>query len=173
MFKLSRRLTSNKPVVRAPPTPTGLPALRAKLTEKKGVKRMVVEKRKSDSLLDTGGVMFKVQGQFSGVFIASSIYAFYMAYFDVDLDELITPHQKATLEAAYFKMGASHLAWGVVFMPGSSLLFGRLLFRAKNWRQKRDVIHSMNKIGLYRFLIIYLIIIKKSIKIPRSNGSFN
>lgn len=147
MFKLSRRVNSNKPVVRAPPSPTGLPAIRAKLTEKKGVKRMVVEKRKSDTLLDTGGVMYKVQGQFSGVFVASSLYAFYMAHCDVDLDELIPPHEKATLEAAYFKMGASHLAWGIVFMPGSSLLFGRLLFRVKNLRQKRDVMHSMKKIG--------------------------
>ena len=65
MLKLVLRYSSNKPV-KAKPKPTGLPAFRAKLNEKKSVKRMVLEKRKSDVLLDKGGTMFKVQAQFSG-----------------------------------------------------------------------------------------------------------
>ena len=67
MIKLVLRYSSNKPV-KAKPQPTGLPAFRAKLNEKKSVKRMVLEKRKSDVLLDKGGTMFKVQAQFSGIF---------------------------------------------------------------------------------------------------------
>ena len=70
MIKLVLRYSSNKPV-KAKPQPTGLPAFRAKLNEKKSVKRMVLEKRKSDVLLDKGGTMFKVQAQFSGIFFSS------------------------------------------------------------------------------------------------------
>ena len=65
MIKLIIRYASNKPV-KAKPRPAGLPAFRAKLNEKKSVKRMVLEKRKSDVLLDKGGAMFKVQAQVSG-----------------------------------------------------------------------------------------------------------
>ena len=71
--------------------------------------------------------------------LAGSLYAFYMAYLDEDLDELLSPNEKASLEAAYFKFGASQLAYGIVFLPGSTLLFGRLLFRLKNFRQKSRI----------------------------------
>merc|ERR1711951_306918 len=96
MIKLVLRYSSNKPV-KAKPQPTGLPAFRAKLNEKKSVKRMVLEKRKSDVLLDKGGTMFKVQAQFSAVMLAGSLYAFYMAYLDEDLDELLSSNEKASL----------------------------------------------------------------------------
>jgi len=107
---------------------------------------MVLEKRKSDVLLDKGGTMFKVQAQFSGVMLASSLYAFYMAYLDEDLDELLLPNEKASLDAAYFKFGASHLTYGIVFLPGSTLLFGRFLFRLKKLRQKSSALTSMKNI---------------------------
>ena len=71
--------------------------------------------------------------------LASSLYAFYMAYLDEDLDELLLPNEKASLDAAYFKFGASHLTYGIVFLPGSTLLFGRFLFRLKKLRQKSRI----------------------------------
>ena len=71
--------------------------------------------------------------------LAGSLYAFYMAYLDEDLDELLSSNEKASLEAAYFKFGASQLAYGIAFLPGSTLLFGRLLFRLKNFRQKSRI----------------------------------
>ena len=55
-----------KPVVKAPAEETSLPGRLKKLREKKSVKRIVVEKQKSDNMLSTRGHMFKVQAQFSG-----------------------------------------------------------------------------------------------------------
>ena len=53
-------------MVKAPAEETSLPGRLRKLREKKSVKRIVVEKQKSDNMLSTRGHMFKVQAQFSG-----------------------------------------------------------------------------------------------------------
>ena len=66
ILRLLLRRSSNKPVVKAPAEQTSLPGRLKKLREKKSVKRIVVEKQKSDNMLSTRGHMFKVQAQFSG-----------------------------------------------------------------------------------------------------------
>ena len=78
--------------------------------------------------------MFQIQSQLSTLCAISSAYAFYHAYLTDDIDGILLDEEKIALEAAHFKFGVKHLAFSILFLPGSSLIFGRFLFRMKNFK---------------------------------------
>ena len=92
-----------------------------------------------------------------GVFGVSSIYAFYMAYLHDDLDEEISEFEKSAEKAAFFKFGCSHAAFAIFMSPGPSLLFGRFLFRVKNFRQSRAALKTANSIVIRKTSKIWLL----------------
>merc|ERR1712168_217308 len=133
MIRISiiKRLKSNKPIVQSE---SNVPSsFVKKISKKKNLKQVVYEKKKSDSILNEGR-MFQIQSQLSSLLMCSSAYAFYHAYLIDDIDCILDTKEKIALEAAYFKFGTKHLAFSLLFLPGSSLIFGRFLFRIKNFR---------------------------------------
>jgi len=86
--------------------------------------------------------MFQIQSQLSTLCVISSAYAFYNAYLTDDIDGVLLDSEKIALEAAYFKFGVKHLALSILFLPGSSLIFGRFLFRIKNFNNSNLVSRS-------------------------------
>ena len=92
-----------------------------------------------------------------GVFGVSSIYAFYMAYLHDDLDKEISKSEKSAEKAAFFKFGCSHAAFAIFMSPGPSLLFGRFLFRVKNFRQSRAALKTANSIVIRKTSKIWLL----------------
>merc|ERR1711990_451549 len=112
-----------------------------RLTKKKNLKEVVYEKKKSDVILNEGR-MFQIQSQLSTLCAISSAYAFYNAYLTDDIDGVLLDSEKIALEAAHFKFGVKHLAFSILFLPGSSLIFGRFLFRIKNFKNSNLVSRS-------------------------------
>jgi len=86
--------------------------------------------------------MFQIQSQLSTLCVISSAYAFYNAYLSDDIDGVLSDEEKIALEAAHFKFGVKHLAFSIFFLPGSSLIFGRFLFRIKNFKNSNLVSRS-------------------------------
>ena len=94
------------------------------------------------------------------IFTFSSLYAFYYAFYNVDLNEVYSVEEKLALDAAYFKLGASHIALSLFILPGSSLIFGRFLFRLKHWRRSAlGFILKCSIKGLYT-AFYYLILVQ-------------